>query len=70
MIKNGSDDLPFKAFLILNEVNVSSTTSNTEPCYRNMALEDSEIDDLHSFMFFSSRYLKKAIVPTFALVLN
>ena len=70
MIKNGSDDLPFKAFLILYEVNVCSTTSNTEPCYRNMASEASEIDDLHSFMFFSSRYLKKANVPTFALVLN
>jgi len=69
VIKNGSDDLPFKAFLILYEVNVCSTTSNTEPCYRNMASEASEIDDLHS-MFFSSRYLKKANVPTFALVLN
>ena len=52
MIKNVSDDLPFKAFLILNEVNVSSTTSNTEPCYRNMASEASEIDDLHSLCFF------------------
>jgi hypothetical protein len=70
VIKNGIDDLPFKAFLVLNEVNISSTTSNTKPCYRNIASDASEIDSLHRFTFFSSRYLKKAIVPTFALVLN